>query len=228
MIVQKYLVQQGICSRREAERLLKAGLIFVNGKPARPGVPLEPTDKVTLTPAAQHQVNAKITIAVYKPRGITCTKAEHEGTTIFDIFPQYKELNTVGRLDKESEGLILLSNDGLIAKKVTGETHEIEKEYEIVTEEKVYPGKLAAMTEGMTLSDGITLPAKIDILDKHRFLITLREGKNRQIRRMCGQLNLTVVSLKRIRIGSLAIKQMKPGSSWKLSNAEIDALKKAS
>lgn len=226
MIVQKYLVQEGICSRREAERLLKDGLILVNGRPAKGGVPLKAADVVTLAPAAQASLSKKITITAYKPRGVTCTKAEHEGDTIFEVFPQYKHLTTVGRLDKESEGLILLSNDGLVTKKVTGENHEMEKEYEIVTAEKVFPGKLAPMQKGMVLSDGVTLPAGIKIVDNHAFLITLREGRNRQIRRMCGQLNLTVLSLKRIRIGPLVIKQMKPGSSWQLRQTEIESLLK--
>lgn len=224
MIVQKYLVQQGICSRKEAEQFLRAGLIYVNGKKAVPGLPLEPTDVVTLDPAAQKTLDAKITVAIYKPRGIVCSRAPAEGATIFDIFPQYKALNAVGRLDKESEGLLLLSNHGLITKQVTGDTHSTEKEYEITTADEVFAGKLELMAKGMTLNDGPTLPARIEVINKHAFRITLREGRNRQIRRMCGQLGLTVTSLKRIRIGPLTLGDMQPGDSRQLSQAEIKEL----
>lgn len=224
MIVQKYLVQQAICSRKEAEEFLRAGLIYVNGEKAVPGKPLESTDIVTLDPRAQKNLDAKVTVAIYKPWGIVCSRAPAEGTTIFDIFPQYKALNAVGRLDKESEGLLLLSNHGLITKQVTGDTHATEKEYEITTAEEVFAGKLEPIAKGMTLNDGPTLPAHVEVINKHTFRITLREGRNRQIRRMCGQLGLTITSLKRIRIGSLDLGDMQPGDSRQLNALEIKNL----
>lgn len=224
MIVQKYLVQQGICSRKEADDFLRAGLIYVNGEKAVPGKPLEPTDVVTLDPTVQKALDAKITVAIYKPRGIMCSRAKEEGKNIFDIFPQYKHLNAVGRLDKESEGLLLLSNHGLITKQVTGDTHSTEKEYAITTAEEVFVGKLEPMVKGMTLNDGPTLPAHIEVIHKHAFRITLREGRNRQIRRMCGQLGLTVTSLKRIRIGHISLGDMHPGDSRQLTVAEVKNL----
>lgn len=220
MIVQKYLVQEGICSRREAEALLKAGLIKVNGERAVPGVPLQPTDVVTIDPVAQKNLAEKITVAIYKPRGIMCSRAKEEGKNVFDLFPQWRELNAVGRLDKESEGLLLLSNDGLVTKRVTGDKHEIEKEYEIKVQEEVFAGKLKPMVDGMMLSDGPTLPAQVQVIDRHTFRIILHEGRNRQIRRMCGQLNLEVVSLKRIRVGVIELGNMTPGEAKQLTNEE--------
>lgn len=227
MIVQKYLVQQGICSRREAEALLKAGHIYVNGQPARPGAPLEATDVVTIDPQAQERLNAKMTVAIYKPRGVMCTTSEKEGVNVFQVFPEYKNLHLVGRLDKESEGLLLLSNDGLITKQVTGDLHTTEKEYEVTTLEKIFTGKLRPMQDGMKLADGPTLPAKVWVLDNHTFRIILREGRNRQIRRMCGALNLTVETLKRIRIGHIELGEMEPGQSRRLTSEEIQNLKQA-
>lgn len=225
MYVQKYLVEKAICSRKEAEAFLRAGLIFVNGKRAEPGVPLSPADTVTLAPAAQKKLDQKVTIAIYKPRGIVCSNVEEEGKTVFDIFPQFSHLNMVGRLDKESEGLLLLSNDGLITKRVTGDTHEVEKEYEVQVQEYVSNTILTPMAEGVMLSDGQTLPAKIHATSKHSFRITLREGRNRQIRRMCGAINLTVNSLKRFRIGELTLGTLKPGNFRKLTPEEIKKLR---
>lgn len=224
MIVQKYLAEQGICSRHEAEALLRAGLIFVNGKPAVPGVPLLPTDTVTIDPLAQKKLDNKVTVAVYKPRGVTCSRSHEEGANVFDVFPQWQDLAIVGRLDKESEGLLLLSSNGLVTKRVTGQAHEVAKEYEITTQEKVFAGKLKPLATGIMLDGRPTLPAKIAIIDKHTFRITLREGRNRQIRRMCGQVQLTVTSLKRIRIGSLVLGSMKPGNFRLLRETDIQSL----
>ncbi len=233
MYVQKYLVDQGLCSRGEAESLLREGLILVNGKKAKPGIPLSPAsiagrptdDVVTLAPKALALLTKKTTVAIYKPRGIVCSEVESEGRNVFDIFPQFKHLNTIGRLDKESEGLLLLSNDGLITKRITGDTHDVEKEYEVIVQEHVSNTKLVLMAEGIMLSDGQTLPAQVRAVSRHSFILILREGRNRQIRRMCGALNLTVSSLKRIRIGQLTLGTLRPGNFRKLTFEEISALR---
>lgn len=167
-----------------------------------------------------------MTVAVYKPRGIVCSHDRTEGTTIFEVFPNFKGLNTVGRLDKESEGLILMSNDGLITKRVTGEDREIEKEYEVEVQEVLRPAKIRPMERGIHLSDGLTLPAKVEVLDRHLFRIILREGRNRQIRRMCDALHLTVVALKRVRIANILLGDMEPGDSRSLSPTELKSLGK--
>ena len=225
MYVQKYLVEKAICSSKEAEVFLREGLILVNGKKAKPGVPLSPTDTVTLTPAAQRRLREKVTVAIYKPRGIVCSNVQEEGRTVFDIFPQFKHLNTIGRLDKESEGLLLLSNDGLITKRITGDTHDVEKEYEVKVQEHVSNTRLAPMAEGIMLSDGQTLPATVEATSRHSFRIVFREGRNRQIRRMCGAIDLTVTSLKRLRIGELTLGTLKPGNFRKLTLEEIQSLR---
>lgn len=226
MQVQRQLALEGVCSRREAETFLRQGLVLVNGKVARPGTQTEPgKDIVTLALAAQKGLTQKMTVLVYKPRGIVCSHDESEGKTIFQQFPKYKNLNTVGRLDKESEGLILLSNDGLVTKRVTGEDHVMEKEYEIATQEPIFPGKLAPLSRGMKLADGPTLPAKVQILNRHLFRITLREGRKHQIRRMCDKIKITITSLKRIRIGEIQIGKMKPGDARTLTPVELQKLR---
>ncbi len=226
MIVQKYLVSKNICSRREAEIFLREGLIFVNGKKAVPGIPLSPTDVVTLAPAAEKRLGEKTTVAIYKPRGVVCSIGQDEGTQIFDLFPKFKHLNIVGRLDKESEGLLLLSNDGLITKAVTGDTHQVEKEYDVTVQEHISKEKLAPMMDNtFLLNDEPLLPVKIKVTSKHSFNIILQEGKNRQIRRMCGAYNLTVSHLKRIRIGQITIGSLKSGNFRKLTEEEIQELR---
>lgn len=226
MQIQRYLALQGVCSRREAEKFLKAGLVTINGRVATPGTQAEEGDVVALLPAAQKTMERKMTVAIYKPRGIVCSYDKTEGKTVFEEFPEFRHLNTVGRLDKESEGLLLLSNDGLITKRVTGIERDIEKEYEVGTQETLPPAKLRPMERGVHLDDGVTLPAKVAIVNRNLFRIILREGRNRQIRRMCDTLRLTVVSLKRIRIGTILLGDMVPGDSRKLSTAEFKSLGK--
>lgn len=227
MFVQKYLVEQGICSRKEAEAFLRAGLILINGKQARPGVPLNKTDVVTLDPSIQRQLKTKQTIAIYKPRGVVCSIGSDTGPTIQTVFPRYKHLNIVGRLDKDSEGLLLLSNDGLITKAVTGEEHSVDKEYIVEVQEKINEQRISQLAKPMKLKVGTTKPAEVELIDSHTFKIILQEGKNRQIRRMCGKIHLTVIALKRIRIGSIDIGEMNPRDTRKLTTEETTALKSA-
>ncbi len=226
MRIQKYLSEQKILSRREAEEYIKDGLIKLNGQIVKEfGVQIDPAkDKIEVL-APKRGNNFKMTVALYKPRGLTCSKSTNEGKTIFDVYPQFKNLNTVGRLDKESEGLILLSNDGTITSAVTSEEHLIEKEYEVKVRERVTQSKLMRMAEGMNLNDGPTLPAKTKALSGTSFKITLREGRNHQIRRMTNALHLTISSLRRTRIGPVTLKGLTPGASRLLSAEEILKLK---
>ncbi len=226
--IEKYLTEQGLCSRREAQALIKAGLVFINGKAMRAtGIKIDPAqDRVQLHAEAKKMSNQRETILIYKPRGVVSSKDTDEGVrTVFDIFPQYHHLNTVGRLDKESEGLLLLSNDGLITKAITGKDHLIEKEYIVVVREDVLPVYIKKMSEGMKLADGMTLPAYAERIDKHTFSIALREGRKHQIRRMANACKLTILSLKRVRIGNLLLKNIKAGQSRPLTEKEIVQLK---
>lgn len=213
MRIQKYLSQKGIMSRREAEEYIRQGKILLNGKVVKEmGVQIDPEkDKVEVL--SQKGDNKKITVAVYKPRGIVCSKNPAEGKSIFDIFPQFSELNTVGRLDKESEGLLLLSNDGVVTAKITSQDHLVEKEYEVTTREPVMPNHLRRMEGGIMLDGKKTLPAKAERLNRNSFSLILREGRNHQIRRMADTVHLTIERLVRVRIGNITLSGLTPGKS---------------
>ncbi len=220
MRIQKYLSQEGICSRREAEAYIAHGWIKLNGKTVTEmGVQIDPEkDRVEVIkpggPAA-----GKKTLAFNKPRGMTTEEIPH-------FSPQFSGLNAVGRLDKESEGLILVSNDGLVTKAVTGDEHLVEKEYEVTTQEDVPPGKLRRMEEGIVLEDGMTMPAKAEKLSGHSFSLIIKEGRKHQIRRMCDAVRLTVVNLKRVRIGNVKLGSLKEAESRPLTGKEVEGLKK--
>jgi pseudouridine synthase len=192
------------------------------------GVQMDPEkDTVTVLPFAQKELAGKTTVVLYKPRGISSSRIRAEGKSVYDLFPKFEGLDVVGRLDKASEGLLLLSNDGVIAKAVTGIAHSVEKEYEVAVREDVNAGRLKMLEPGIELEDGMTLPAKTAFINKHLFRITLREGRKHQIRRMCEFLHLTVVYLRRLRIGPLRLGTMKPGEFRTLTPEEVASLKKS-
>ncbi len=223
--IEKYLGEQGIISRREAKQLLQEGKIYVNGSQAKLGQKINPeTDKLDFGKGVMDQINRKTTVAVYKPRGVL---SSHDGSAknIFDVFPQYQHLHTVGRLDKESEGLILLSNDGLVTRAVTNKDHLIEKEYRVKVREEVLPWMMQKMSEGMELEDGWTLPAQAKKVGSHEFAIILKEGRKHQIRRMANACKLTIESLNRVRIHTITSAGMLPGNIKKLSEESIEDLK---
>jgi pseudouridine synthase len=228
--VQKYLSDKGVCSRREAEELIRRGLVSVNGKILREmGVKVNPEkDKVEVISSRKDKVERKESVIIYKPRGIVSSRIPSEGKTIYELFPQFMKLNIIGRLDKESEGLLLLSNDGVVARAVTGKEHNIEKEYEVRVQEKINPSRVfRAFSEGVELEDGKTLPAKVKILSENSFRIILKEGRNHQIRRMCEHIRLTAVKLKRLRIGNISLGKLKVGEWRQLEEKEINRLKSA-
>jgi pseudouridine synthase len=227
MRIQKYMSQQGLASRREAEALIKRGLVSLNGVVVREmGVQVDPSkDKVELLPFGKKELAAKKTIVLYKPRDISSSRIRSEGKSVYDLFPKFAELDVVGRLDKASEGLLMLSDDGVIAKAVTGEAHAVEKEYEVIVREDVNAGRLKMLEPGIQLEDGMTLPAKTAFVNKHMFRITLREGRKHQIRRMCEFLHLTVVMLKRLRIGPIILGKLKSGEFRTLTPQEVALLK---
>ncbi len=218
MRIQKFLSQQQILSRRETEILIRQGLIKVNGKLAEIGMQIDPEkDRIEILDIG-NKTPEKITVAFNKPRGIESSQTEYKGQT----------LNSVGRLDKESEGLLLLSNDGTVTAAATGDQHLIEKEYEVTTQENIHPNQIKKMSSGIYLEDGMTLPAKVTLINKNNFLIILKEGRKHQIRRMAAALKLTVTKLKRIRIGNIKLGDLKIGEYKVISLEEITILKSLS
>lgn len=203
------------------------GFITVNGKVVKElGTQIDPEkDKIEIIESARPALGKKITIAFNKPRGIVSSKIKEEGPTVFDLLPEFTYLNTVGRLDKESEGLLLLSNDGAITSTITGIDHLVEKEYEVTVSESLTPGKLKKMETGIMLAEGMTLPAKTKMMGPHVFRIILREGRKHQIRRMCDAVHLTITRLKRMRIGIITLKDIPSGKFRQLKDSEVSALK---
>ena len=221
MRIQKYMSQEGMCSRREAEYFISRGLVKLNGKVVTEmGIQIDPAkDKVELL--RQKALSNKQTLAFHKPRGMTTEE-------ITSFKPEFKILSPVGRLDKESEGLILLTNDGLVTKSVTSDKHLVEKEYEVTVQEDVNPGKMRKMEAGIRLEDGMTMPAKAERLSVHSFSLIIKEGRKHQIRRMADALHLTVVKLKRVRVGNISVKGI-PEAGYRILNAkEVEILRNSS
>ncbi len=226
--IEKHLSAQGIMSRREARKFLLTGKILVNNTTAKPGDKIDPKiDTLSFKEIVTKEMKKKETMLVYKPRGVISSKDTEGDKNIFDVFPQFKHLHTVGRLDKESDGLILLSNDGMITKAITGKDHLIEKEYQVQVRENITPSMIKKMSDGIKLEDGWTRPAKAKRINTHTFNITLKEGRKHQIRRMANACRLTIESLTRIRIHTITAPRMLPGNFKKLTKEQINDLKNA-
>ncbi|MDB4984278.1 MAG: rluB [Patescibacteria group bacterium] len=221
--LEKFIAQEGLCSRREGKQLILDGKISVNGKIVREtGFGVDPkTDKVAIV----GKIEKKTTVVLYKPRGIETSKTSEDSVDIHDEFPALATLSPVGRLDKDSEGLILLTNDGLVTRAITGENSEVEKEYIVTTREPVTDEAIEKMAKGIVLDGKKTLPAKTKRLNDTVFSIILREGRKHQIRRMADACRLTIEELKRIRIGSIKVGNMKSGDVRELSEKEVNAFK---
>lgn len=225
----KYLSDKGIVSRREADRMVNEGRITVNGAPAEMGVRVSDEDAITLdgNPITKQKIK-KIIIAVYKPVGVVCTTRTFRGEeNIVNMVDYPTRLYPVGRLDKDSEGLIFLTNDGAFAEKVTKASGRHEKEYEVVVDKELEDRDIKRLEKGVYLKDldRTTAEAKVVKKGDRRFSIILTQGLNRQIRRMCQTFGYEVLSLKRVRIMSITLNGLKPGEWRELSGREMAALR---
>ena len=223
--LERAIAYMGLASRREAKELIKKGLVRVNGTTIyESGYGIIPdTDIITLRDQA---VTPKEAILVYKPRGIETSKTAPENKDIHDRLPALVHLSPIGRLDKDSEGLIILSNDGTLARAMTKEHSTVEKEYLVEVREQVTPEAVQHLASGIMLDKVKTKPAIVKKLSKSSFSIVLTEGRKHQIRRMCDACHLTIESLTRVRIGHLKIGSMKPGFVKRIPVADIELLKK--
>jgi pseudouridine synthase len=222
----KALKELGLASRREGDELIQKGYVLVNGV-----VMTEPwtrvdlaRDTISLTSQGEDNRQNKTYIAYYKPVGITCTFSPEEGKSLRTALPFRERLSYAGRLDKESEGLMILSDDGRFVAAVTGPERDKEKEYEVSVEEVVHEGALEKMRRGMTLKGEKLKEAAVRKTGVHSFSIILKEGKNRQIRRMASKVGLTVTGLKRVRMGGVTLKGLSPGQWRELTKKEISVL----
>jgi len=220
------LASAGIASRRKADELIAAGLVSVNGKVAKElGTTVDPEIDTIKFRGKAIKPESEVIYAFNKPVGVTSTVSDiHAEKTIADFFPKDIRVYPVGRLDKDSCGLILVTNDGELANKLTHPRYEHEKEYEVVI--KGDEKKIAQIANPVKLDGSLIQPIKVKILEKltgNRYLVslTLKEGRKRQIRRIAEMLHLQIQELKRTRIGKLRLRDLAPGQYQEVSRANI-------
>ena len=224
----KYLSDRGVCSRREADRLMKAGRVTVNGRSAVPGEKVTEEDEIRID---GKPVNAaapeKLILAVHKPVGVVCTTKRFPGEeNIVDMVGFETRLYPVGRLDKDSEGLIFMTNDGAFAEEVTKVSNRHEKEYEVTLGRAYSEAFIKRMEKGVYLKDLDRTTAKctVEKISEKTFRIILTQGLNRQIRRMCEVCGYEVTALKRVRIMNVQLGNLKPRAYRKVEGEELETL----
>lgn len=223
----KFLANAGLCSRRAADQLIEEGKVFVNGSPAMPGMKVSAADKVEIKGRQIKGSTEKILLAFYKPVGVTCTeKDKFAEKKILDYVKTRTRVTYAGRLDKQSEGLMLLTNDGELIQRLMKGANAHEKEYVVKVQEEITDAFLDRMRNGIYLKEleRTTRPCTVTKEGKYTFRIILTQGMNRQIRRMCEACSYHVKALKRVRIMNVTIGQLKPGQSRMLTKEEIAAL----
>ncbi len=228
MRLNKYLSEQGVCSRREADRLIEAGKVTVDGKSAVIGQTVTGTEMVEVEGKAVKPASSEIYYAVNKPRGVVVTTDRTwRDPVLEDLVPKDRRVFAVGRLDKDSEGLILMTNNGDVSNLIQKAREKHEKEYVVTVDRPVTDAFLRKMREGVYLEelDRRTRPCRVERSGKDRFHIILTEGLNRQIRRMCRSLGYEVTALRRIRVMNILLGDLAPGSYRNLTKEEIRDLK---
>ncbi len=228
--INKFLSEAGVCSRREADRMLGEGRICIDGIHAKAGTKVMPGQHVTVDGVAVSKEEEEIYIAFYKPKGVVCTEASEEnGSKIMNVIEYIgynKRIYPVGRLDKMSEGLLLLTNQGDIMEKVLRSRYGHEKEYFVKVDHKVTDSFIDKMGKGVPVLDTVTKPCKVWKEDDFSFHIVLTQGLNRQIRRMCEYFGYRVVYLRRDRVMNITLEGLKKGRYRHLSEKEVAVLKK--
>ena len=222
----KYLSDAGFCSRREADRLIEKGKIYVDGKVALVGQKVTYYQKIECDGKKISRENELILIAFNKPRGLICSTVDKEGKNIVDYIDYGKRIYPIGRLDKESEGLILLTNDGSISDKILRSRNNHEKEYIVTVDKDITDEFIRGMSSGVPILDVITKKCRVKKIDSKTFNIVLTQGLNRQIRRMCEYFGYKVKKLKRIRILNIKLGDLPTGKYRDITNEEMEKLKK--
>ena len=217
----KFISSTGRCSRREADKLIEAGRVKINGTIARKGNRVEEGDTVTIDNKSISSKPKPIYIALNKPPGITCTTDKRDKTNIIDFLKFPQRIFPIGRLDKYSTGLILLTNDGEIVNKILRVENRHEKEYIVTVNKPITKNFLRDMANGVPILDTKTLRCEVSKLDKNTFKIILTQGLNRQIRRMCEHFDYKVRELKRVRIMNIKLKNLPMGEWRRLTENEL-------
>lgn len=228
--INQYIASCGICSRREADRLIDAGRVFVNGTAATAGMRIRGTDEVTVDGKLLVGAQNKVVAAYYKPVGVTCTRSDrHADRTLEEAFSFPVRLTYAGRLDRDSEGLLLMTNDGKLIDAMMKGSAGHEKEYIVRVKSRISDADLEHFRKGVRLKelDVTTRPCKVERLGDYTFRIILTQGLNRQIRRMCKAVGNEVKKLKRVRVLTIELGALKPGEQRIISGDELAELYKA-
>ena len=223
----KYLSDAGLCSRREADRLIEAGAVTVDGAPAVQGMKIRPGQKVFVRGQEAVREQEMVLLAVNKPRGVVCTTDKRwDDRTIYELLNYPKRIFSIGRLDKDSEGLLLMTNNGDILNKIMRAGNYHEKEYLVTVDKTITPEFIKKMSEGVYLKEleVKTRPCRVELAGEKQFRIVLTQGLNRQIRRMCEAFRYKVTRLVRLRIMNIELGSLKPGEYRSVSRREWAAL----
>ncbi|MGF2618372.1 23S rRNA pseudouridine(2604) synthase RluF [Rossellomorea vietnamensis] len=220
MRINKFISEAGKASRRGADRLIEEGRVTINGKKAKIGDQVEPGDDIRVSGQQLRVARNNVYIALNKPVGITSTTEKNVKGNIVDLVNHPLRIFNIGRLDKDSDGLILMTNDGDIVNEILRAENEHEKEYNVSVDKPITPEFLQQMSEGVKILGTKTLPCKVEQLSKFDFKIILTQGLNRQIRRMCEALGYDVLRLQRVRIMNIHLGNLPVGQWRDLSKKE--------
>lgn len=224
MRLNKYLSDVGVCSRREADRWIEAGRVSVDGTVAVMGQKIRTNQSVKIDGKPIKKEEEKVLLAFNKPKGIVCTTSKKDRDNIVDYLNYKTRIYPIGRLDKDSEGLILLTNQGELVDKILRGSNYHEKEYIVTVNKKLTPEFIRAMGQGVPILDVITRPCEIEAIGVRTFRIILTQGLNRQIRRMCEYFDYRVVDLQRVRVMNIRLGRLKTGTYRKVVGTELKEL----
>jgi len=220
--IHKYLAHSGVASLRKSEALIRSGAVTINGRPAQIGQAVDPAvDQIKVNGKQVNPVNQIISYLINKPRSVVSTVSDPEGRrTVVSLIPTKARLYPVGRLDYDSEGLMLLTNDGQLANRLTHPRYEIDKTYRVLVKGVVSDKVVGYLENGVTIDGAKTAPAKVVVAERqpqNTWLdITIHEGRNRQIRKMCEAVHHPVIRLIRTQLGPYSLGDLKPGSYLQL------------
>ena len=220
----KYLSEAGVCSRREADRLIESGKVTVDGQRAQTGMKICPGQEVRVGRKVVSRQDEMVVLAVNKPRGIVCTEEKRERNSIVRFLDYPIRVTYIGRLDKDSRGLLLMTNNGDIINRIMRAANHHEKEYKVTVDHEITGEFLEKMAGGVAILDTVTRPCKVEKLGKYTFSIILTQGLNRQIRRMCEVLGYEVKDLVRVRVMNIRLGSLKEGEYREVTDEELDEL----
>ncbi len=220
----KYLSEAGVCSRREADRLIASGRVTVDGRPGETGMKVCPGQKVCIGKKVVSRQEEMVLLAVNKPVGIVCTEERRERNSIIRYLDYPVRITYIGRLDKDSRGLLLMTNNGDIINQIMRSANRHEKEYKVTVDREVTRDFLDRMAAGVPILDTVTRPCQVQKIGKYTFSIILTQGMNRQIRRMCEALGYQVKDLVRTRILNIRLGNLKEGEYRQVTDEELNEL----